>query len=45
VGIPTVMFGAACLATDLTGVDFVTVADLATEAAVLSRFALSQLAA
>ena len=43
-GIPTVMFGAACRAPDLTGVDFVTVADLEAEANVLAELVLCQLA-
>ncbi|MFI5267653.1 MAG: M20 family metallopeptidase [Chloroflexota bacterium] len=43
-GIPTVMFGAACPAPGLTGVDFVTVADMETEANVLAQFVLTQLA-
>lgn len=37
-GIPTVMFGAACPAPDLTGVDFVTISDMEAEAGVLAHF-------
>ena len=44
-GIPTIMFGAACPAPALTGVDYVTVADMQAEAEVLAHFALSQLTA
>ena len=43
-GIPTIMFGAACPAPDLTGVDFVTVADMEAEANVLAQFVLTELA-
>lgn len=42
-GIPTVMYGAACPAPGLTGVDFVTVADLEAEANVLAELVLSEL--
>jgi acetylornithine deacetylase/succinyl-diaminopimelate desuccinylase-like protein len=43
-GIPTIMFGAACPVPGLTGVDFVTVADMETEASVLAELVLTQLA-
>jgi acetylornithine deacetylase/succinyl-diaminopimelate desuccinylase-like protein len=44
-GIPTIMYGASCPAPGLTGVDFVTIADMETEASVLARFALDWLGA
>jgi acetylornithine deacetylase/succinyl-diaminopimelate desuccinylase-like protein len=42
-GIPTIMFGAACPAPGLTGVDFVTIGDMETEANVLAHFVRSWL--
>ncbi len=42
-GIPTVMYGAACPEPGLTGVDFVTIADMETEARVFAEFILRYL--